>query len=678
MPRLDPSRLLAAIAEVHRQFLAHPSSPTLALSSALGSALSLTDAAIGFIARVHAHPSGPVLGAEAVQAVDPERHGSIVTWLRETLEASAEGRTIPRPLANLARAQAPLILDYEPRLPALDNLLAVPIPGAGANGSPIAVLGLANRSGGFTLALADELAPLLGACATVLAAAVEAEQRAASAAELARSERRFRSFMDASPCIAYVTDADRRLVWASRAFGDQFQVDPEAVVGRLEQELLPAGMAARTRVIDAQVREAEGFVELLEPVVDPSGVVHWWQGGKFPIEGVGGAALIGSLALDISDQVRATEALREREAALAEAQELARLGRWTWAPQTDSFRWDPPLERLCGRLEPDQGITVLLDIIHPDDLEPTRRALDRLIREGSSRLTLEHRVLVDGEVRELFVVARVRREGDEGPLVIAVVQDLSERRRLERSRHELGGKAQKYESLAILAGGVAEEFAELFAGIVGNVGIALDDLDLDSLAAACVQDIEAAAERGVALTEQLDALATRGRRTRQPVELSSLVTSVAERIHAAATDSVGVRLALAPDLPPLDGDPVQLRQLIMNLVANASEALADGPGELIVATGCDELSTRSAGPLVDSDELRRGRYVWLEVRDTGPGMDEATRRRIFEPYFSTRAPGRGLGLATVLGIVRAHRGAVTLESAPGSGTRVRVLLPPIR
>ena len=681
MDPLDPRRVLTAVADIHAELAA--ADDALGLESvfevALRGALALAGAAFGFVARVEVHETaGPVLVPAAVLAVDPERHGGVVEWLRETLHASARGASIPRPLANLARASEPLILAYEPRLPALDNFLATPIAAPGRPWQPIAVVALANRTGGFELELVDQLAPLLGACATVLRAREQAVRRVASEAQLARSERRFQAFMDAAPVIAYVTDAERRLVWASRAFGEQFEVDPAAVVGRREEELLPAGMAARTRVIDEQVRDAGEWVELLEPVVDPSGAVHWWQGGKFPVVGLGGEPLVGSLALDVSDSVRMSEALREREAALSEAQELGRLGRWTWAPQSDSFRWDPQFERLCGRLEPDGGIAVLLDLVHPDDVEPTRRALDRLVREGSPRVSFEHRVLVDGEVRELLVVARARREGDEGLLILAFVQDLSERRRLERSRRELASKAQKYESLSILAGGVAEEFAELFAGIVGNVGIALDDLDHDSLAAACVQDVEAAAERGVALTEQLDALASRGRRTRQPVELSSLVASLADRIHSAATDSIGVRLALHPDLPPLDGDPVQLRQLIMSLVANASEALADGPGELIVATGCDELSTQTVGPLIDGAEIRRGRYVWLEVRDTGPGMDEATRRRIFEPYFSTRAPGRGLGLATVLGIVRGHRGAVAVESTPGSGTRVRVLLPPNR
>lgn len=680
MSTLDPTRLLAAIATVHDRFVADRDDDARGevLEAALRSALELTDAAFGFVARVRSIGSGPVLSPECVLAIDPARHGKVVEWLRETLAAGARGETIPRPLANLARASEPLILDYEPRLPALDNFLAMPLWRHGRRWQPIAVVAVANRPGGFNLGLVEGLAPLLSTCGTVLKAYEDADERAAREAELERSERRFRTFMDASPCVAYITDPERRLVWASRSFGEQFRVEPREAVGRREEDLLPAGMVARTRVIDERVRAADGFIDMLEPVVDAAGEVHWWQGAKFPVDGVGGEQLIGSLALDVTDNVRMTEALREREAALAEAQELARLGRWTWAPQTDTLRWDSQFERLCGRAEADAGLDTLLDLIHPDDVEPTRRALDKLLREGGSRLTLEHRLLVEGEVRELFVVARVRREGEEGPLVIAVAQDVSDRRKLERSRRELESKARKFESLSVLSGGIAHELDHLLAGMLGNVGIALDELDHDGLAAACVQDIEAAAERGVELTRQMLEISGRRRVLHEGVELSSLITALAERINAAVSSRVSVRLALHPDLPEIQGDRAQLRQLLVNLVVNASEAIAEGPGELTVATGCDTLGAEALAELVDNVELPPGRYVWLEVRDTGSGMDEATRRRIFAPYFSTRAANRGLGLAAVLGIVRSHGGAIAVESAPGAGARFRVLFLPAR
>jgi signal transduction histidine kinase len=230
----------------------------------------------------------------------------------------------------------------------------------------------------------------------------------------------------------------------------------------------------------------------------------------------------------------------------------------------------------------------------------------------------------------------------------------------------------------VLTGGIAHEFADLLGGIRGNAGIALDELEHDSLAAACLHDIEAAAERASDLSAQMLKFSGGGRLVREPVELSSLITKLGERIHAAVSSSVSVRLALHPDLPEIAGDRAQLRQLIMNLVVNASEAIGEGPGELTVATGCDEFSDAALTSLVAGTELRAGRHVWLEIRDTGSGMDAATREHIFEPYFSTRAAGRGLGLAAVLGIVRSHRGAIEVESAPGAGARFRIFLAPAR
>lgn len=675
---LDPQHLLAAVQAIHDRFVADHNDTARAevLETALRAALELTGSAFGFVARIRSISSGPVLSPECVLALDPVRHAKVTAWLDETLEASARGEQIPRPLAGLARAIEPLVLDYEPRMPALDNFMGIPLGRGARRWQPIAVIGLANRAGGFEAELEAELTPLLGACGTVLKAYEDADERAAREAELERTEQRFRTFMDASPCIAYITDSERRLVWASRAFGQQFRVDPREAIGRHEDELLPGGMAARTREINEQARVADGFIDMLEPIVDANGVIHWWQGAKFPLDGLAGERLVGSLALDVSDNVRMTDVLRQREAALAEAQELARLGRWTWQVEANKLSWDTQFERLCGQPSgSERSIEDLLELLHPDDVESTRRVLDKLGREVDDHVTFEHRLLVDGEVRELFVVARVRRELEEGSVVIAVAQDVTDRRRLERSRRELESKAHKFESLSVLAGGIANEFNSLLVGILGNAGIALDDLDGDSLAAACVQDIESAAERAVELTQQMLAFSGRGRFIREDLELSSLIASFTELLHASISDAVSVRLALHPDLPEISADRNQLRQLIMNLVINASEAMGNTPGELTLATGVDSIGPESFGKLFERPPNGPGRYVWLEVRDTGVGMDQATASRIFEPFFSTKMAGRGLGLAAALGIVRSHGGGLQVSSSPGAGTSVRVLLP---
>ncbi|KIG12682.1 sensory box histidine kinase/response regulator [Enhygromyxa salina] len=680
MSSIDPQRILAAIQVVHDRFVSDRNDTARGevLAAALRGVLELTDSGIGFIARIRTISTGSVLSPECVLAIDTERHAKVVTWLQDTLALGARGETIPRPLANLARTTEPLLLDYEPRLPALDNLMAIPLSRHGRRWQPVAILAVANRSGGFNPDMVAPLEPLLSACGTVLKAYEDADERAAREAELERSEQRFRTFMDASPCIAYITDPERRVVWASRAFAQQFQIEVSDAIGRSEDDLLPGGMAARTGVIHEQARVADGFVDMLEPIVDANGAVHWWQGAKFPIDGAAGERLVGSLALDVSDNVRMTETLREREAALAESQELARLGRWNWVLETNKLTWDSQFERLCGRPSGDaMGIEDLLDLLHPDDIGPTRRALDKLI-DDEARLNLEHRLLVAGEIRELFVVARVRRELEEGAVVLGVAQDVSDRRKLERSRRELDSKARKFESLSVLTGGMAHEFSSLLVGILGNAGIALDDMDHDSLAAVCVQDIEAAAERASELTQQMLAFSGRDHLVPEEFELSSLITDFAEVLHAAISESVSIRLSLHPDLPEIEADRTQIRQLIMNLVVNGSEAIGAAAGELTLSTGFEEFGADALAALVERPEFGPGPYVWLELRDTGSGMDQATQARIFEPFFSTKLAGRGLGLPAVRGIVRSHGGGILVESAPGAGARFRVLLPPAR
>jgi signal transduction histidine kinase len=171
------------------------------------------------------------------------------------------------------------------------------------------------------------------------------------------------------------------------------------------------------------------------------------------------------------------------------------------------------------------------------------------------------------------------------------------------------------------------------------------------------------------------AFSGRGRFVREELELSSLIASFTELLHDAISDSVSVHLALHPDLPEVHCDRNQLRQLIMNLVVNSSEAIGGAPGELTGATGIDEFGLDDLGSMVERPAGGTGRYVWVEVRDTGAGMDQATRERIFEPFFSTKLAGRGLGLAAVLGIVRSHGGGLSVSSSPGAGARFRVLLP---
>ena len=245
--------------------------------------------------------------------------------------------------------------------------------------------------------------------------------------------------------------------------------------------------------------------------------------------------------------------------------------------------------------------------------------------------------------------------------------------RLELERRLL--HAQKLESLGVLAGGIAHDFNNLLQAMLGHVDLALHDLPAGSPAREAVEGAAIAARRAADLTRQLLAYSGRGKFVVDRLDLSALVRENAELFRAAVPRTSEIVLRLAEGLPAVEADVGQVQQVVMNLITNAADAIGQGPGVITVSTafvpgGPGVL----AGSRVAADEPAEA-YVAVGVADSGHGMDAATVDRMFDPFFSTRGVGRGLGLSALLGIVRGHRGAVFVESAPGRGTTVRVLFP---
>jgi CheY-like chemotaxis protein len=235
-------------------------------------------------------------------------------------------------------------------------------------------------------------------------------------------------------------------------------------------------------------------------------------------------------------------------------------------------------------------------------------------------------------------------------------------------------EAQRLESLGLVTGGVAHDFNNVLTVILGNLRLALAELPHAHPLRPRLERALAAAEHGAGLTEQMLVYAGRAPQVQKPVNLSALVEEMLDLARAALPAHVALCEALAPDVW-VQGDETQLRQVVLNLVANAGEAIGARAGRVEVCTRVAQVAARELASAQAGAGLAPGCYALLEVADDGPGMDAATRERVFEPFFSTKLSGRGLGLAAVLGIVRGHGGAVALESAPGRGSRFRVLLP---
>ena len=218
-------------------------------------------------------------------------------------------------------------------------------------------------------------------------------------------------------------------------------------------------------------------------------------------------------------------------------------------------------------------------------------------------------------------------------------------------------------------------FPGLLVSILGHSGLALMELPPESPARATVQMIEMAAMRAAELTKQLLAYSGKGKFVIQALNLGRLVQEMSHLLSVSISKKISLITRLEENLPSIEADAVQMQQVVMNLITNASEAIGDKVGTITVRTAAAEVNREYLSQTYFDEDLPAGRYVYLEVSDTGSGIDEETKRRIFDPFFTTKFTGRGLGLAAVLGIVRGHQGAISLYSEVGHGTTFKVLFP---
>jgi two-component system cell cycle sensor histidine kinase/response regulator CckA len=246
-----------------------------------------------------------------------------------------------------------------------------------------------------------------------------------------------------------------------------------------------------------------------------------------------------------------------------------------------------------------------------------------------------------------------------------------ERRRLEEQMRQV----QKLDSLGVLAGGVAHDFNNLLVGMMGYAELALREVASGSPVRECLQMVLTSARRAADLVQQMLAYAGRAQIALARLSLNDLVEQMVTLMRVSLAPGVTLTLDLAPDLPAVNADATQLGRVLMSLITNASEAIGKGPGAIVVSTRRADVDRALIASSAYAAERRQpGTYVCFEVRDTGIGMDAETKRKLFEPFFTTKFTGRGLGLAAAFGIVRGHGGLITVESAPGQGSRFQVYL----
>jgi PAS domain S-box-containing protein len=400
---------------------------------------------------------------------------------------------------------------------------------------------------------------------------------------------------------------------------------------------------------------------------DRQGDYHWleWMARPIPEDDI-----IFAVARDVTD------------ARLAEAQRIARVGSWEWRVGSDSVWWSDEQYRILGfergRVVP--SFRTFLDRVHPADRDKLLARIHNTVYEDGNKHQFDFRILLpDGAERIIWTDGRVEKDASGNPYrLLGTCQDITERRREQEERQALERKmqeAQKLESLGLLAGGIAHDFNNLLTAILGNASWIESLLSADSAMKPSVDQIVRASERAAEMCRQMLAYSGRGRFVLSIVDLNQLVREMAGLVRMSLSKKAELRLELADGPLHLCADATQIRQVVMNLLINASEAIGDQEGTIRVVSGLRQTDAELAGSLSRGQALKPGEYVVLEVVDSGVGMGADTLRKIFDPFFTTKFTGRGLGLAAVLGIVRGHKGAIDVTSEVGRGATFRLLLP---
>jgi len=481
------------------------------------------------------------------------------------------------------------------------------------------------------------------------------------------------TILDAIPDIIGVQDAEHRILRFNKAGYRFLHKTPEEVVGKRCDEIL----GHKGRCLECATRIAIETKKPAHVIRYEAKIATWFDVRAYPILDETGAVV------QIVKHARDITAEKEREERLALALDGAELGLWDCNLATNSAVYNERWAQMLGYEldEIDHSYEGLFTMIHPDDVDMVRDKIERHLAGETPRYEAEMRLRTkDGQWRWVLSKGRtMERDGDGNPLrVTGTHLDITDSKKAEQERWELEQQllhTQKLESLGVLAGGVAHDFNNLLVAILGYADLSLQDPELPADHTRHIKEIERAARRAAGLCQQMLAYAGKGQFELEFVDLRSIVTEMANILRVSVSNNITLTMSFPDELPLIECDPSQARQIVMNLITNASEAIGNEIGSIRVSAGAKFFSKDEIEQSILGEGLDAGPYAWLEVCDSGCGMDLATCSKMFDPFFSTKFTGRGLGMAAVLGIIRSHRGTLTVETNPGQGSTIRILLP---
>ncbi len=317
----------------------------------------------------------------------------------------------------------------------------------------------------------------------------------------------------------------------------------------------------------------------------------------------------------------------------------------------------------------------VLSVFYEEDRPAVQEQFRRCLQQPASVAHWKFRkIKKDGTIIWVEEHARAVKLRNSSMNVLVVCEDVTGRRKLEMQMLH----AQKLESIGILAGGIAHDFNNLLTGILGNANFALLQIAENSPIRPRLVNIEKAAQRAAGLCRQLLAYAGKGTVEVQPVHLNLMIEDMIHLLRLSISKNIQLHTCFEKNLPFIDADPTQIQQIFMNFITNASDAIGDKNGQISITTGVRHFSSTSLNDMYLSKHLTEGDYIFLSVTDDGSGIEPGAISRIFDPFYTTKRTGRGLGLAAVLGIIQAHGGGIHIDSDPGNGTTFTVIFPPSR
>jgi PAS domain S-box-containing protein len=350
----------------------------------------------------------------------------------------------------------------------------------------------------------------------------------------------------------------------------------------------------------------------------------------------------------------------------------------------DNIQTAAPSQTSSFQVQPQRGPPIHAEITYSVGYEQTGKPIGIrwLIRDLTERQRMAAEIHALNRDLEASIARRTADLTEAQRLSQELMQREEDARRAAQASEAQSRHVQKLESIGVLAGGIAHDFNNLLHVVLGNADIALSNLAVGSPARDALEEVVRATLRAADLTRQLLAYSGKGAFVVRHLHLSSEVREMATLLRTAIAKQATLSWELERDLPAINADPTQIRQIVMNLITNASDALGEAGGIITLRTGVtrlNELEGRFISPVQGEEpaEKHDGPFVFLEIGDNGSGMTPDTLGRIFDPFFSTKFAGRGLGLAAVMGIVRNHRGLIRIRTEPGEGTAFRVLFPAI-